>query len=150
MSPRMPRLIPNTGAFELTYDDVKCAATIDISDPSQAKVTYALLTPTDKHVEAHVTLLPEMKAKWRTASGKTGTLTASPINFAPGEAGEWFELGIWRITVPPKASLTWPVLPHNPYTKDGHAEPREGRIVMTLPFSSETMSYQISVQTKAD
>ncbi len=62
--PTDAQLDPDHGRVELTYDDVKCAATIDISDPSQAKVTYALLTPTDKHVEAHVTLLPEMKAKW--------------------------------------------------------------------------------------
>ena len=33
------------GRIELTYGDVKCAATVDISNPAQAKITYALLTP---------------------------------------------------------------------------------------------------------
>ena len=91
------------------------------------------------------TLMPEMKAKWRTASGKSGTLSGTPISLAAGEAGEWFELGGWRITVPPQASLAWPVLPHNPYTKDGHAEAKEGRIVMTLPFDSDVKQYSVEV-----
>ena len=91
-----------------------------------------------------------MKAKWRTASGKAGSLTAAPITLAPGEAGEWFELGAWRINVPPQATITWPVLPHNPYTKDGHAEPREGRIVMTLPFGRNASSYEIRVNVKEE
>jgi hypothetical protein len=39
------------------------------------------------------------------------------------------------------------VLPHNPYTKDGHAEPREGRIVMTLPFSRDVMKYELLIES---
>jgi hypothetical protein len=134
------------GRVELTYGDVKCAASLDLSNPKVAKVTYALLTPTSQRVEAHVTLLPEMKAKWRTASGKSGTINAEEFTLSPGEAGGWFEHSGWRISVPPQATLTWPVLPHNPYTKDGHAEPREGRIVMTLPFSGDVSKYELQVQ----
>jgi hypothetical protein len=29
------------------------------------------------------------------------------------------------------------VLPHNPYTKDGHAEPAEGRIVLDFPAAGQ-------------
>jgi len=119
---------------------------IDIADAAKAKITYELLTLTDEHVEAHVTLVPEMKAAWKTASGKSGKLSPDAIDLAPGEAGEGFSLGAWRISVPPQASINWPVLPHNPYTKDGHAEPREGRIVMTLPFTREITKYQVSVE----
>ena len=45
-----------------------------------------------------------------------------------------------RIYLPKQASIQWPVVPHNPYTKDGHAEPKEGRIVITLPFSKLVVS----------
>ena len=82
-----------------------------------------------------------------TASGKSGALNAKEFELAPGEAGEWFEHGGWRVSVPPEATINWPVLPHNPYTKDGHAEPREGRIVMTLPFSRDVMKYEIVIET---
>ena len=143
--PTDAELEPANDRIDLTYGDVKCAVTIDSSDPSSAKVAYELLTPTNQRVEAHVTLLPQMKARWRTASGKEGKLTAQAIYLGPGEAGEWFSLGDWQITVPPQATLTWPVLPHNPYTKDGHAEANEGRIVMTLPFSNEVRKYVLTV-----
>jgi hypothetical protein len=149
-TPTEANLDPANRKVELTYVDVKCAAWLDVSDAKVAKVTYALLTPTDKPVEAHVTMVPAMKAKWRTASGKSGTLSEEPMTLAAGEAGEWFQLGGWRVSVPPQATLTWPVLPHNPYTKDGHAEPREGRIVMTLPLTRQVLKYELTVQGKTD
>jgi hypothetical protein len=144
-TPTDTKLDPSSGRVELTYGDVGCAAAIDISNEMQATVRYELLRPTQKRVEAHVTLVPVMKAKWRTASGEHGTLSSTPITLAPGQAGGWFELGRWRITMPPQATITWPVLPHNPYTKDGHAETNEGRIVMTLPFDAKTARYEITV-----
>ena len=48
-------------------------------------------------------------------------------------------------SLPPQASITWSVLPHNPYTKDGHAEPAEGRIVITLPFSAEVLKHELTI-----
>jgi hypothetical protein len=47
--------------------------------------------------------------------------------------------------VPEEASLLWPVLPHNPYTKDGHAEAHEGRIVLALPFGA-ARRHEIAVE----
>jgi hypothetical protein len=104
-----------------------------------------LTSPTDKPVEAHATLLPRMKGEWKTESGKSGKLGEDPIKLGPGEAGAWIEHHGVRVSLPPQASITWPVLPHNPYTKDGHAEPAEGRLVITLPFSAEVLKHELTI-----
>ena len=60
-------------------------------------------------------------------------------------AGQEVSIDGVRVSLPPQASITWPVLPHNPYTKDGHAEPAEGRIVITLPFSAEVLKHELTI-----
>jgi hypothetical protein len=37
-------------------------------------------------------------------------------------------------------------MPHNPYAKDGKADLREGRIAITLPFSSDLARHEITVE----
>ena len=87
-----------------------------------------------------------MKAKWSTASGKHGTLSDEPFSLTAGEAGEWFQLGEVRVSLPPAATVQWPVLPHNQYRKDGHAEPHEGRIVISIPLTKDATSATVTVQ----
>jgi hypothetical protein len=144
--PTDAKLDPEKGLLDLDYGGVPCSVSVDISDPKKAKLTYRLLSPRPDRVEAHVTLLPKIGVEWKTASAESGTLSATPLKLSPGEAGKWFEHRGWRISVPSQASIQWPVLPHNPYTKDGHAEPHEGRIVMTLPFDAKTSQYEITVE----
>ena len=72
----------------------------------------------------------------------------SPVTFSDGTradiaaANQWEKSGItsvghhnWQLTVPTGARITCPVLPHNPYTADGHAEVTEGRLVVSLPLA---------------
>jgi hypothetical protein len=87
-----------------------------------------------------------MGEEWSTASGKKGKLSDAPINLAAGEAGEWFAHHGWRIYLPPGASVQWPVLPHNQYVKDGKAETKEGRIVVSVPFPSGTLTQEVKVE----
>ncbi|MGZ4988655.1 MAG: hypothetical protein ACXWBP_11450, partial [Limisphaerales bacterium] len=77
---------------------------------------------------------------------QTGKLSASNLNLNANDTGKWFEHNGWRISIPTGATLRWPVLPHNPYRKDGHADASEGRIVLTLPFS-ENVNTQTVVLT---
>jgi hypothetical protein len=143
--PKSATLDPETASLILDYDGTACAVQADLSNPEQARVTYVVATKPTQNVEAHVTLLPRMKAAWKTESGKSGDLGSEPINLGPGEAGAWFEHRGVRISLPPQASITWPVLPHNPYTKDGHAQANEGRIVITLPFSPELLKHELII-----
>jgi hypothetical protein len=142
--PREAALVPETTTVRLTYADLTpCTVSIKTRDATTAKLIYT--APPGKDVAAHVTLIPQMKEQWRTASGKGGSL-AKPFELKPGEAGGWIEHHGWRLWLPPQASVTWPALPHNPYTKDGHAEMNEGRIVVTLPFDQKTDKYELTLE----
>jgi hypothetical protein len=132
--------------LELDYAGTSCSVVVDLSDANRAKITYTLQTPQTKDVAAHVPLIPKLKAKWATASGKGGKLSDAPINLKPGEAGDWFAHRGFRIRIPREASVTWPALPHNPYAKDGKPETRDGRIVITLPFAAEQTTHEIFVE----
>lgn len=143
--PASATLDPETTSLILDYDGTACAVQVDLSNPDQARITYMLTSQPAQPVEAHATLLPRMKTAWRTESGKSGKLSSEPVHLGPGEAGAWFEHHGVRISLPPQASIAWPVLPHNPYRKDGRAEPREGRIVITLPFSPELLKHELII-----
>jgi hypothetical protein len=145
-TPASATLHPDQNSVDLDYGDAKCSVSVDISDPAKAKLVYELKSPGAKDVAAHVTLLPQLKQKWSSASGKGGTLSDEPIALSAGEAGAWLAHRGFKISLPPQASVNWPVLPHNPYTKDGHAETSEGRIVITLPFSADQMHYELIVE----
>ncbi len=56
------------------------------------------------------------------------------------------EHGGWRLLMPGGLRVEWPVLPHNPYRKGGEAEPEEGRLVVTLPFSREVRKHELVLQ----
>ena len=79
-------------------------------------------------------------------SGKSGKISAEPIKLSAADCGGWFEHAGWRVHIPDDATVQWPVLPHNQYVKDGHAEPKEGRLVVTLPFTKEKLVQQITVE----
>jgi hypothetical protein len=133
-------------SLKLQYGDACCSVALDLSQADTARLTYTAKAGTNHSpVEAHLPLLPAMGKPWRTASGQQGNLSATSFKLSASEAGAWFEHNGWRVTLPPGSSLTWPVLPHNPYRKDGHAEPAEGRIVLSLPFTAALTTQQVVV-----
>lgn len=134
-----------TAGVDLEYGDATCRVTMDVSKPESARVTYSASALLTLPVAAHVTLLPHIGKRWETASGRSGMLGKESIKLGPGEAGAWFSHAGWRASVPAGASIEWPLLPHDPYTKDGHAALTEGRIVMTLPFTRGNLSQTITV-----
>lgn len=50
---------------------------------------------------------------------------------------EWISHHAWKLSLPREAIVTWPALPHNPYSGDGQADHTQGRLVVTLPFSNK-------------
>jgi hypothetical protein len=143
-TPKRAAIDPQSQTLKLDYGGASGNVRVDLSDPAGAKLTFSVDSTPATRVEAHVTLLPAMKGSWKTQSGKSGML-GEPIVLAAGEAGAWFEHNGARVSLPPQAAVTWPVLPHNPYRKDGRAEPGEARIVITLPFGPDVLSHQLTV-----
>lgn len=130
----------------LEYSSVKCQLSVDLTDPHRARVVYATSGAGPDAIAAHVTFLPHLGGAWSTASGKSGTISGESFTLGPGESGDWFAHHGWRVHLPAQAIVQWPVLPHNQYVKDGHAEPKDGRIVVTLPFTKDLLRQEITVE----
>jgi hypothetical protein len=141
----------------LEYNLIKCQVRVDLSDPKLARISYISEGEAPKDsgetdasargpIEAHVPLIAKMGTAWSTESGQSGKVSDEPIELKAGEAGAWFAHNGWRIHIPPQATIKWPVLPHNQYVKDGHAEAKEGRIVITLPFAADALKQEVAVE----
>ncbi len=158
--------VPNDAALDpqntrllLQYELVKCQVKVDLSDPKTAKIIYLTEGPASHDpgegkdqdfahgpVAAHVPFLANLEEAWTTGSGKHGELSKEPFKLTSEECGGWFEHHGWRVYFPPGATIQWPVLPHNQYAKDGSAPLRDGRIVITLPFTKDLLRQEIRVQ----
>ena len=53
-----------------------------------------------------------------------------------------------RFGLPAVASVRWPVLPHNPYRRDGHAAPGEGRIVVDVPLTADAAEQCVRITVR--
>lgn len=129
--PKAARLLDNKRfGVELDYGSARGTAMIETKGADRMMITYS----GDKSMTAHLQMLPRMGKELTTASGKRQVLDATPIRWTAAEAGAWIELAGVRVSVPNNAIILWPVLPHDPYKKDGRAEPEQGHIVVDLPL----------------
>ncbi len=130
--PTAARLLDgNRFGVELDYSGKRGTVAVATAGGNRMEIAYS----GDKTMTAHLQLLPRMGKELTAASGRRQLLDATSVLWKPGEAGEWIELAGVRVTVPKDATVAWPVLPHDPYKKDGRAEPLQGRIVVDLPLS---------------
>ncbi len=121
--------------LDLHYGSQRCQVRLEIGDANSLACIYRAIGPYERQVTAHVTVLPRFNEIIRSESGRSATVGEAGFHWKAGQAGAWIEHAGVRITLPPAADVRWPVLPHNPYRKDGCALPPEGRIVIDLPFS---------------
>ena len=116
----------------LKYGDIECAVTVESMEGGRvAIVTYE--APEGKTVEAHLPLLM-LADSIKTEKG--GTFALARARARPGcqNIGKHFDFGRLRVVIPEGASIRWPARQHNPYTKDGHSELRDAKLVVVLPF----------------
>lgn len=123
--------------LDLTYGPETCRIRVGIRDDRTLEYTLEATTTSGKPVLAHLTLLPRMQAEFESGAGRKARLTEEPLEWTPEELCGMLTYAGCRLTLPKTASLHWPALPHNPYRKDGRAEPSEGRIVLRIPFDSD-------------
>jgi hypothetical protein len=106
---------------ELDYADHRGRITLKIVSPERLEYTWS----GDAQMAAHITLLPHLDQQ-------------------PKQSGAWLEYGGVRFHLPDGMTLHWPVLPHDPYRKDGHAEPAQARAVLDGPAGgSRTITIEI-------
>lgn len=135
--------------LDLQYGPEKCEIRVEPVDDSTLQIHLKATTNSDKPVAAHLTLIPHMGQPFKTEGGLHKKLSDKALNLSGKELGSWIEHAGWRLSLPSDATVAWPVLPHNPYVKDGAAKPAEGRIVVTLPFSKDRQDYTLTLTVQS-
>jgi len=136
---------PDAG-IDLTYGKETCRVRVEVVDERTVKYRIQATAESGLPVLAHVTLIPHMGESLQTAAGQKFVLGDEEVTLSPNQIGKVIEHAGYRLRVPESASLHWPILPHNPYRKDGHAEPAEGRIEIRIPFDDQHSEYEMTLE----
>jgi len=132
--PTDARLAGDDLGVDLTLDDVSVAVRVRL-DGETARISYELSEPTSVPVAAHAAFLAHPGEPW-SSGGPTGIIGDDPVRLTAAECDGWFSHHGWRVSLPEDAIIEWPVIGHNPYTKDGSAGSEHSRIVVSLPLAA--------------
>jgi len=123
--------------LEMTYGPETCRARVEPKDDRALVCRLSATTTSGMPVAAHLTLLPHLKETLQTGGGTRIELGEAPLSLSAAQVGGSVTHAGWRLRLPASATLRWPALPHNPYRKDGRAEPSEGLISIGIPFDPQ-------------
>lgn len=121
---------------------------IAVVSDQQLQLTLRLLkaAPDGRTVASHLTFLPYLETPVTLSDGSKRDLTAE----------SWTATGLaqlahhgWKLSIPTTAKVSWPILPHNPYTADGHATFEEGRLVVSLPLDATQTEHVLQLNIGA-
>ena len=145
--PSAARLLrePRPG-LELAYGPETCHLRLRIRGDRKLEYEVEASAQSGLQVLAHLTLLPRLGATLETARGQKMILGDSPLTLTAEELDGRLDYNGCRLHLPPQATLHWPALPHDPYRKDGHATPSQGRIEIRVPLEhqrSRTVTIEI-------
>ncbi len=139
------RTDPHLG-LELVYGPKTCRIEVEVRDEQTLVYRIAAAGKSELPTAAHLTLLPKPGETLTTRTGKSFTLGDDPISLsAEGLAGSLTYAG-FRLQLPAEASLHWPVLPHNPYRKDGRSTTAEARIEIRIPFTRDDQQFELLLE----
>lgn len=118
--------------------------TIAVVSDTQMRLTVRLVSaaPDGRAVASHLTFIPYLGSPVKCSDQAEIMLSVE----------SWEKSGLtslahhrWSLTLPEVATVRWPVLPHNPYTDNGHADHPEGRLVVSLPLSGAGASHELTL-----
>ncbi len=128
------RRVPNDEAFE----PVACSVEGRM-DGEDLVLTYRADQGSD--AQAHLPLMLR-GSRMQLASGEEVRLLDEPIELTGEQIGGFLIHDDLRLTVPEGASVRWPALQHNPYTRDGSSSLNAAKIVLVMPFD-DTGEYTV-------
>ena len=126
----------------LKYGEEDCRVTVQAKSETTLDLVLATTVASDSPVEAHLTLIPHLSKVMKSEDKTADTLNDAHIVW---QNPQWVSHAGWRMTVPEGGRVEWPVLPHNPYRKDGKAMIEEARIVVLVPFNKGTKRQVINL-----
>ena len=144
--PSAARLVrePEPG-LDLTYGPETCRLRVRIRGDPKLEYEIESSAHSGMQVLGHLTLLPRLGATLQTGRGQKMILSDSPLALTADELGGRLDYNGCRLRLPAQATLNWPALPHDPYRKDGHATPSQGRIEIRVPLEQQR-SFIVTVE----
>lgn len=128
------RLVPDE------HDDQRADCSVEIrADGDDLVLTYRGRQGVG--ATAHLPLMPR-GARLSVASGESFALLEDPVELSSEQIGGQIEHVDLRVSVPDGASLVWPAIHFNPYTRDGRSGLNHAKIVLVMPFD-ETDEYTV-------
>lgn len=132
--------------LNLKYGEEDCQVSVEPVDDTTLNLRLKSTVMSGQPVEAHLTLIPHLKLPLKTQSGLEEKLE-DQFTLTSDQTGDWISHAGWRISVPKGSSVIWPVLPHNPYVKDGSPKTQdECRIVISVPFGKDEAERVIRIE----
>ncbi len=135
---------PSPG-LDLTYGPQTCRIRVVIRDERMLICTLSAEPGGKLPVIGRVTLLPRMGQDLSTAAGQHFTLADQGVDLSSEQVGGAIQYAGCRLALPAVAGLHWPALAHNPYVKDGHSGPEQGRIEIRIPFDAREKEHRITL-----
>lgn len=131
---------------KLKYGDEDCEIWVQPVDDTRLNLRVYSTAESGQPVEAHLTLIPRLSEPLKTESGMEKNLKTDQFTLTAEEAGGCISHAGWRIELPDGSKVIWPVIPHNPYVKDGAPKSAdESRIVILVPFSADRREHLVSI-----
>ncbi|MFN0165924.1 MAG: hypothetical protein ACKV22_05780 [Bryobacteraceae bacterium] len=127
--PTGARVVPGEGfSVELDYGSRHGSLRTKVLDPSRIECTWS----GGGGLSGHATLLPRPGERFRTGADRSFQAGDEPFRLPPGDAEGVFDGERFQVSYPRGTAIEWPVLPHDPYKKDGSTETNQGRLVLDL------------------
>jgi hypothetical protein len=145
--PSEARLVrePEAG-LDLTYGPETCRLRVQLRDEHTLEYRVEASARSGLPMFAHLTLLPRLGTTLETGQGKKSALKEAPLTLSAAELGGRLTYNGYRLRLPPRTTLHWPALPHDPYRKDGHANADQGRIEIRIPLDQQRVAETITIE----
>lgn len=137
---------PNRFSLRVTAAGATIEWTYEIADATTMRLSVRLIqaAPDGRAVSTHLTFIPYLESPVSLDGETFPKLTA--------EMGTRREISTlahhrWELTLPAVAEVTWPVLPHNPYTDNDATHP-EGRLVVSLPLDAVRSRHDLILKVR--
>jgi hypothetical protein len=128
--------------LELSYGEVDCRVTVTLATEDSAILEYGSCYTINADVQAHLPLRPRPGSPVLI----DGTTEFDLCGDGWTTTGTRLRHGCWELQLPQEATIRWPVLPHNPYRKDGAAAQEEGLMVVSLPLQSGAKPLRVTLR----
>jgi hypothetical protein len=111
---------------ELTFGAAKGQVRLEVKGPDRLEYRVS----GDPSLTAHVVSV--LRLEPAESFARRYQVNVSPLGKAGAEPAARPTV---QLHLPARATVRWPVLPHDPYRKDGRADPADGRMVVDVPLA---------------